>query len=72
VAVINHHDQKHLGKEGAYFSLQLVVHHPGKSGGGIEARTKVEVTEKYCLVGLLSLLSYTIQTNCIREWHHPQ
>lgn len=31
VTVIKHHDQKQLGEERSYFTLQLVVHHPGKS-----------------------------------------
>ena len=32
VAVLKHHDQKHLGKEGFILAYQFIVHSGGKSG----------------------------------------
>lgn len=36
-----HHDQKQLTEERAYFPLQLVLHHPGKSGQELKAITGI-------------------------------
>jgi hypothetical protein len=38
VAVLKHHDQKSLRKERLYFILQLIFHHPGKSGQELKAQ----------------------------------
>ena len=39
VTVVKHHDQNQVGDERVYFILQLVVHHPGKSGQELKADT---------------------------------
>ena len=52
-----HHDQKQLEEERAYFILQGTVHHPGKPGQKLKAGTDEEATEECRLFACSSWLT---------------
>lgn len=63
-------DQKHLGEEKDYFSLQVIVHHQGTSGQELKRGTNAETVDECCLSlaphGLHSLLSYNTQNHLVK------
>ena len=70
LAVTGHHGQKQHGEERVSFTLQLTVHHGGKSGQELKAGTwrqklkqRPQRNDAYwlALLGLFILISYTIQ-----------
>lgn len=68
-AMIKHHDQKHHSLERkVYCNSQSILHHWGVHGRNLEAGTKAEAIEEWCLLacshGLLKLLSHISQTTC--------